>query len=156
MRVFLHGKAHAPKKEKRKEVNPTPETRELATGVLEYLRQHPEKHCQASFVGVDDDGEIMDATTRITENNFCDTTLCVAGTAVFLAQGLEGLNRHIVNGQWDETAAPLLGLNDEEASILFYTMSDETALEMLEAVANGDEVRFHEVYEDFDEEDSDY
>jgi hypothetical protein len=47
-------------------------------------------------------------------------------------------------------------LNDEEASILFYTMSDETALEMLEAVANGDEVRFHEVYEDFDEEDSDY
>jgi hypothetical protein len=125
----------------------TAETQELAKDVLGYLREHPEKHDQGSFVGMPgSSGDYTyDFTGVVSESDFCDTTLCAAGAAVFLARGYEGINESLENGDFDIEAGMLLGLDENEQWKLFFTVGEEKALQLLEAIAEGDEEKFKNI-----------
>ena len=124
----------------------TSETRATARAALDYIEANPEKHRQADFYMVhDDDGQpvYVGQGRNVSEQNWCNTTMCVAGTAVFIDGGIEALRDC---DDFDHKGAELLGLDFYEGSKLFYTMDESAAVEMLKAVAEGDEARFDEVY----------
>lgn len=98
----------------------------FAKRVLNYLLGHPKRHEQDNF------GEV----TR------CGTTMCIAGTAVSLDPDTEvfwdedGMMETgvLVGGKLvdiDARAAELLGLDEGDASRLFYTIDNEDALDQL-------------------------
>ena len=135
----------------------TEETKAQAQAALDYIHAHPEKHAQNHWVGINKGNAItyfwMD-NLNVTEENLCGTTMCVAGTLVYLNEGVDGLNRlhHntmgvvdendvVVNG-WIVTGAKYLGLTSQEAYSLFFEMDEAKAVDMLTAIANGDEVKF--------------
>lgn len=148
----------------------TIKTRENAQGVLDYLTQHPQQHDQNNWwsaIGTE-------STSDITEDNFCGTTMCIAGCSVYMAEGLQGLRdavdhvdavneeirQHIYDNDyedgdyldpdeiWVKKGREHLGLSDKEARSLFFTFNDEQALDALRAVAQGDEVKFNNIIND--------
>lgn len=122
----------------------TPETRATARATLDYIAANPEKHKQADFYMVHgDDGMPQFGDRNLTEQTWCNTTMCVAGTAVFVDGGLEALRNC---EDFDTEGADLLGLDFYEGSKLFYVMDESAAVAMMEAVAEGDEARFDEIY----------
>lgn len=123
----------------------TEQTKAMAQAVVDYHLKYPGRHEQASWIG----GPSYRYKMTVTEQNLCDTTMCAAGTAVFVEQGIEGLNRCIdVNacGIWESEGARILGLTtDEEIQALFYDVSNEEAMDGLRAIAAGDEDKFHAI-----------
>jgi hypothetical protein len=83
--------------------------------------------------------------------------MCVAGTSVFLKEGFEAFKNPIY--EFERKGAENLGLtyneasNDCESDMLFMTMSNAKAVDMLRAVAAGDETKFYEIYKHVDDED---
>lgn len=113
------------------------ETRAHAQAVLDYIEEHPEKHSQSDWVIHDDDSGLSE--------NMCGTTMCVAGTSVYLADGFDGLVHHYRYGGWSDAAAKNLGLSIDESSALFFMMDNRNAVEMLRAVADGNSEKFWEL-----------
>jgi len=112
--------------------------RVLAKRILGYIQAFPDRHDQDSYVGNED--EVLDT------GNICNTTMCVAGTAVYLDGGtpaLRRLIRHDEDGDlFFDSGRKLLGLTHEEARDLFHCYNNKAALKMLKAVAKGDEEQF--------------
>jgi hypothetical protein len=127
------------------------QTKSLARDVVDYIEAHPESHEQAVIWGVVDYDEEFDSTNicDINDNdvpdNICGTVMCIAGTAAFIHGGIETLAEIALNGNWEERAGELLGLNFSEASILFYTMDESKALDATRALADGNEDKFKEI-----------
>lgn len=127
-------------------MNTTLETQALARSVYDYLIENPEKHDQGSFVGMrDEDNIVNDYDGSVDEGNFCNTTLCAAGTTVWLNGGLSAVNRCLSENNFENVAGSLLGLDDAEQWDLFFDAAEETALKLLLAVAEGDEAKFAEL-----------
>lgn len=104
----------------------TEETRATAQAVLDYIHEHPEKHNQLDFFGV----------------NGCGTTMCIAGTVLFLEYGVSTSNQAgaISTGSYSDMAGPLLGLeNDDETDWLFYEMDNELAIQKLKHLVVGEQ-----------------
>lgn len=138
----------------------TDETKANAQAVLDYILAHPEKHSQRHVVGLMDSswnffllpssGESVEDIV-LTEENFCGTTMCIAGTVIFLNQGIDALNRLgkpvIIDDEshtdWEIVGAEYLGLDLDEADSIFFEMSNSRAIDLLIAIANGDEEKFH-------------
>jgi hypothetical protein len=102
-----------------------------AQAVYNFLNAFPEKHDQDSFVeGV---------TT-----NLCGTTMCIAGTAVFLDGGVKALTETLEGDRpdFDVQARELLGLTRDESRALFYTYDNENALKALKALIKGNKEKF--------------
>lgn len=141
----------------------TPETRQNAQAVLDYLEKNPNQHRQNFFWAPKDQPQTLtdeaqaewisrlDELKKPIEHNVCDTTMCIAGTAVFLNEGIPGLVS-CISAEYEDVSfinkgADYLGLDDSEAQELFYTMSEQSALDALRAVAEGNEDKFWEVME---------
>ncbi len=134
----------------------TNDTKFEAQRILDYLEMNPHIHDQNGFWSVHDetganldDANVTDARLD-PDPNICNTTMCIAGTQRWLARGIAGL------AEWDEDlniepshptrrAADALGLSTQERSALFYCWDNAYALDMLRAIAAGDENKFKEV-----------
>lgn len=125
----------------------TVKTREVAQKVVDYIAEHPQEHSQSLFWAP------ANEYTEITQvENICDTTMCVAGTAVYITDGLEGMfaslyNRRHPTLSFAGRGASLLGLNKVEADSLFYCMDDAAAVDAVRALAQGDQEKFWEAIE---------
>jgi len=116
----------------------TPETRKMAQDVLDFVTFNPHAHDQKTWFDYDGGTPVISE-----DENICNTTMCIAGTTKFLAEGIEGL-KSFENNEWASVneAGSLLGLDFDEYDALFYTMDQDTAVEMLRAVTNDDEDKF--------------
>lgn len=127
----------------------TPETMAMANKVLDYIKDHPERHDQFSWVSV----EGLEQASQLREDNLCQTTMCVAGTAVFLSRPLDEFVKFDTVGTgaavWETEGARLLGLDEDESEWLFYDASNEEALEALAAAAAGNQQEFDRVRKSF-------
>jgi hypothetical protein len=125
-------------------MNPTLETMQHAQEIIDYLAENPEQHSQSAY---------WNGYSLGIKNTVCGTTMCVAGTSVFLKEGVDGLVNSCDSEDYDDSfskkAERYLGLNSSEAYDLFYTFHREKALEMLRAVANGDEVKFEAIHDSY-------
>lgn len=124
-------------------MNITPETQAMAQRVLDYIHEHPEQHDQKQFFGASYD---------------CGTTMCIAGTALFLEYGIQSDSAFYQRDfglTFTDVAGPLLGLDENEADDLFYKMDNEIAVQMLKCIIAGDEYGFraYAEYETDDDED---
>lgn len=121
--------------------------------LVDWFDRNPDKHAQNYWVAVD--GDNVYTVTEV-EKNFCGTTMCVAGLAGYLLTD-EGTFKDLVEGDasWADEGAKVLGLDKNEAEMLFYTMSDKPALDMLRAIAADDMKAFHEIYRGDWEDDED-
>lgn len=124
----------------------TPETQAHAKEVYNFLTQNPHIHNQDAWV--ESNSSVNPKQWVIsTEKNHCNTTMCIAGTSVYLREGVEGLAKF--NTESDEKikdAQKYLGLSDTQRSRLFYTLNNEMSLELLKALADGDVDGFNEIY----------
>jgi hypothetical protein len=123
-------------------VKSTPETKQHAQEVLDFLEHNNEgvEHDQTTWFSGSED-----------PNNICGTTMCVAGTSVYLKEGLHGLldaEESDLEHGFMVRAASNLGLTAAEDVKLFLCMNEEAAKDMLRAVTSGDEKKFDEIYED--------
>lgn len=124
-------------------------TKAHAQDIIDYLMKYPEKHEQGSYVGemkTDEHGYEYsdDRLDDVNEDNFCNTTMCIAGTSAFLVEGIDGLNE-FVDSRWQDAAnkaGERLGLDRHEQEAIFLTMDSNRALDRLRAVAEGDEEKF--------------
>ena len=118
-----------------------------AQDILDYIDTHPQEHNQFSWA------EAGSAeSSRLSEDEFCGTTMCIAGTSVFLNEGNKGL---FMRDRWltslelrsgiDRKAAKNLGLDTYQAWSLFYQWNESVALDLLRCVAAGDEKKFQDV-----------
>jgi hypothetical protein len=133
----------------------TEKTMAMAQRVRDYIIQHPEKHEQSAWVGQRDrNSNYVRYFGNVNEKNFCNTTMCIAGTAIFLEEGIPGLQRaagsidtlDAYNSGWYQQAMPLLGLEtDNEAEMLFGNMDNNNAFDMLGALADGDVDKFYAI-----------
>jgi hypothetical protein len=97
---------------------------ELLQATMQQILDNPEQHDQMSFV----------------DENACGTTACFAGWAALLS-GWSVRQIRLANCMYS-VGAKLLGLTDDEASILFYSSNSRAALElMVRDLVNGDELR---------------
>lgn len=131
----------------------TPETRAEAQRVLDFIMENPEQHDQTAWWSALSRGSRRVADAR---DNICDTTLCIAGTAVYLQEGVEGLRERYdaffrSGPTLPERAADILGLSLDERNNLFLCMDNELARDMLIAVANGDQEKFDALAEAADD-----
>lgn len=119
-----------------------------AQEVLDYLEAHPERHDQSLWT-TQSLSEVGAKPAR--DLKVCDTTMCVAGTVVFLEALANDTSIADVldvdpNGYFNEErsyarkGAELLGLNDEDAWQLFYNKTDEQAVEDLRRLAAGQSI----------------
>jgi hypothetical protein len=120
----------------------TEETKAAAQGVLDYIIANPEKHDQRHFVA--------DSSSFQFDDNVCGTTMCIAGTAVFVIEGVSAL-RECTFGSLDfeHEGARILGLDEAEATALFYTMDNEVAVDMTNAIAQGDADKFYALHNSY-------
>lgn len=107
-------------------------TKRVAQEALDYILMHPEKHDQDDW---------------ISSKEMCDTQMCVAGTVMFNEVGILKAWDIFKNSESKgvQLASDLLGLDDEEASRLFYCFDKERALDKLNALAQGDENKFNSI-----------
>jgi hypothetical protein len=144
-------------------VKVTEQTKAHAQEILDFLSENPQVHKQFTFFYGDVETLQEDPT------NLCGTQLCVAGTSVLLADGVEGIikcENNVVDGletwSYSNIAAKNLGLTYEpnasflnanhyetlqaEANALFFCMDETSALDMLRAIRDGDETKFWAVH----------
>jgi hypothetical protein len=134
----------------------TEQTKAEAQNILDYLESFPAVHDQRVWAGVagDEDFPAPDVDNIVIEpdKNYCNTTMCIAGAQRWLAQGPHGLNEFSFNEfAAQQKAADALGLDYGESQSLFYVMDNVYALDMLRAVASGDEEKFKAIREEWDE-----
>lgn len=124
----------------------TARTRRVAQSVLDYIEAHPDLHRQDSWYRLKD-GRYNEQPT---EENICNTTMCVAGTAIYLQHGIKELIDPTLTpgGTWEDEGARLLGLNHLEEAALFLDSTDRQAVDLLEAVIRGDSALFEEISND--------
>lgn len=135
----------------------TTPNRQHAQDILDYIKAHPEEHEQYSWV--QDPNDISPSASPETG---CGTTMCLAGTSVFLTEGPRGLKKiytEIANNEvaylmqetddlideddiFVQKGADNLGLDYHEANELFTIMSNETAVNAMQALADGDMATF--------------
>ena len=121
-----------------------------AQDVLDYIETHPKQHGQSRWVG-----SKSWVNVEVNQEDFCGTTMCIAGTSVFLNEGNAGLFHYnyrpgdisywFANQDIPAKAEEYLGLSREQAFELFYQMNNADALALLRCVAAGDEKKFNEV-----------
>lgn len=108
----------------------TPETRAHAQEILDYIHANPEKHDQAYF---------------FTGNpNMCGTTMCIAGTSVFLKNAKTFDDMPM--GAFADKAAANLGLSMAESEVVFFEMDEERAIQKLKKVVVGEEFSKEDFY----------
>lgn len=112
----------------------TSETKDMATDVLAYIEQYPERHNQEHFI----DGDIKNLEKDAAN---CGTTMCIAGTANFIKNG-----RLAVDIDSETEATELLGLDMGEAQTLFYEMNEDRALAKLKKIAKGEPFTYDDFY----------
>ena len=128
----------------------TEETKQLAQDILDYW-DATGMHDQGSWTG----NEFAENVTVDIKNingkqmPVCNTTMCAAGTAVFLNTRPERWQATVRRFEcddefWEMRGAELLGLSEDEASALFYA-ENETAKSLMRAVADGDSAKFNEI-----------
>jgi hypothetical protein len=80
---------------------------ELAYQALDYIREHPGTWDQASY--------------------FCRTSMCYAGTVIFLAEGITSYHEVIMeHGELPgDVAARLLGWTHREGDYVFHAMTND-------------------------------
>lgn len=133
----------------------TARNRRKAGEILDFLVSNPERHNQAEFFVLKErpagwyDGYPTNTTAvkNLTEENLCKTTMCIAGSAVYLGHTAAEIKSVLDKGysiDWVTEGAKVLGLDRNEAKTLFYA-DNENALALLEAVAEGDEETFHSI-----------
>jgi hypothetical protein len=120
-----------------------------AQDILDYIETHPHQHQQANWVNVitNVSSTLMESLNNMViddDPNVCNTTMCVAGTSVLLKEGSQALISHTSKDDFDVVAGGYLGLNDIESEMLFYCWDNAYALDMLRAVAAGDENKFYD------------
>lgn len=124
-------------------MNVTKETKAIAQGVLNYIEAFPERHDQGSWVkspARDERGYQV-----VTHETLCDTTMCIAGTAIFLTKGIEEFNDYYSSGaRWHRDGAEVLGLLLHEAMALFNEYDEVVALDALRHIAGGDVNGFYD------------
>lgn len=115
-------------------------TKAIAQKVDDYFLVHPERHDQNNWAALEDDEY---RAVEIDDENVCNTTMCVAGSAVFVSRPIHEF-RAFAGGSnsWEDEGAVLLGLDGDEAEWLFYDTSNEIAIDAVRAIANGDEDKF--------------
>lgn len=124
----------------------TKETKAVAQGVLNYFEKHPERHDQNSWFTIAVGDRRREDTNLLSEDNLCNTTMCIAGTAVFLTSGIEEFRTfQDDDNEWFDAGSTLLGLSYDEADWLFYSASDETAKQAVEAIAGGSQEEFDRI-----------
>lgn len=107
----------------------TKATRLLAQQVGNFIEAHPEAHDQDSWIYED-------------SSTVCGTTMCIAGTAAFLVNGLDfkaTLDAVRNHGGWEQYGSELLGLDSEEAEVVFYAEND-AAKKYIKRIAKGRQV----------------
>lgn len=114
-------------------------TKAVAQSVVDYIKAHPESHDQREWVNPPKGRRGI----PLSEKNICGTTMCAAGTTVFIVDGAEALNEPVYT--FEHNAAEYLGLEYDEAMDLFYNMSNFHAVKQLEAIAAGDVEAFKAV-----------
>ena len=130
-------------------MNVTANTKAMARAVLDYIEAHPERQKQSHYFLVN--GNVT-APAKANES-MCGTSMCVAGTALFLSLPFEEFQQkgsHYADVEWFDEGASLLGLSRLEANLLFVgTLEaedpEQAAKEMLRAVAEGDSDQFTSV-----------
>jgi hypothetical protein len=98
--------------------------------VLELIQLHPEMHNQQDWI-------IQPRDPRTT---LCHSTLCVAGWAQWLHEGV------VCDENADTAGARYLGLDEDDADLLFYS-GNARALAALECVARGEKINWEVVYQ---------
>lgn len=119
----------------------TKETRALAYDILAYWERF-NNHDQDDWVGRDfnPDTSISQVNVNGVEMNVCNTTLCAAGTAVFLGTPLDSFKlmaRRRNDAEWQTRGGELLGLDYDESHFLFYMASEKNAKRLMRAIASG-------------------
>lgn len=118
------------------------QTRQTALAVIGFWTLHPEKHDQSTFVS-----DLHDIKET---QSLCGTTLCAAGTTVYIEGGIQGLLKMQHADDYTETARHLLGITYEESHALFYDMDNERARRVVAAIADGDTRVFNREYADWE------
>jgi len=132
----------------------TDETKSLAQEIVDYFHTYPERHEQDTWVFLHDgkDDEVyLPVEEYLTEANVCNTTMCIAGSAVFLTRPLSEFKKfYSTPGEdydWEIVGGRLLGLESNEAFWLFYDTNNATAIDAVTAIANGDVDKFTHLME---------
>lgn len=121
---------------------------ELAQQVLDYIIENPEQHEQEYFVARwDGNGEYIFPDDSFTS---CSTTMCVAGTAVALIEGIDSLFIDHPRIEVAARATEYLGLDPDDADNLFYCMNNSAAVDAVGALAQGDLDKFRDVLNNVD------
>ena len=122
----------------------TQEQKNHAKDILNLLQSGRVTHDQESWVAHSLDGVSL-GTLPITEENLCETTLCIAGASVFLNEGIAGLSesRRVLFEEdstiFEEKGRENLGLTRSQADVLFYHANEAEALSAMLAISEGDE-----------------
>jgi len=125
-------------------------TRETAQRVLDFINANPAVHRQTTYFG-----------DRVNTENYCGTTMCVAGTALYVEYGINSpmsFYEHPVFGRrgndhtgnsYAKVAGPLLGFeNADESDAIFYEMDNERAVQKLKHLVTGDLMAFDAMIEE--------
>lgn len=124
-------------------MNVTEQTKAIAGKALQYLNEHPERHNQDHWFGIEGvAGEFYEVwPSSLTDDNLCGTVMCVAGTTVFVTRTIDEFREF--EGSFPDTAQDLLGLTGHEADWLFHSTNEEAALKALKYISEGDSNMFH-------------
>lgn len=121
----------------------TEETKAAAQAVVDYLTVYPERHEQSTVWGDEDGNEITSKADEQCPDDICGTTLCIAGTTLFLDGGIEAVKETVRKNTWITDAGAKLGLDWGEAYELFHTWDEQKAFDATVAIANGDQDKFY-------------
>lgn len=123
--------------------------RERAEAVFNFINTHPDVHDQDYYVSDGPDAHDLTIESLTPESeDFCGTTMCIAGTAAFLQAGSMKGVQDLVNqyDDWGECGADLLGLDHREADAIFNDMDETRALQKLKKVVVGEPLNDADLY----------
>lgn len=125
----------------------TEDTKQLAKEILNYWKLF-NHHDQNMWVG-EEEPVISKVKIGNAEVKVCNTTMCAAGTAVFLRVSKKEFKRLAMfhfsdDEEWVERGRELLGLSTREAHSLFFS-DDATAKKLMKAIAKGDQEKFDKI-----------
>lgn len=126
----------------------TKHTRALAYEILAYWERF-NHHDQNSWVGDEDNVKVKVKTIEGINYNVCNTTMCAAGTAVFLSttpKAFKDFVKDTGDETWEQVGGRLLGLDDDEADTVFYA-NNKSAKRLMKAIASGSQSKFDKAVE---------
>lgn len=121
------------------------EARANACRVLDYFEKFPDMHKQSSWFAVDGTftaNYYAESVEVDPDANVCNTSMCAAGTVMWLNEGAKGLTYFDGAGVDDveagiKRARKYLGLNEAQANALFVETTDAEAKAILTRIADG-------------------